>query len=451
MPDHPSDLTALTESTNRVGTMNDEPKPLSCYQSRFTARQCLKCKAAARVVHIPTAIVGYYCEGCCPACHPETQTLNASPTTGPSRKDPGDSAGGIRLESELLTVLGSDFMAQVTARFLGLDGLGGMTLDAAGREFGVSAERVREIMSGVVRRLHGRQPFTPVLDRTISFLVQRVPGRADEMERELVSEGLSAVPFRLEGLIRAAELLGKTPPFSVVKTKTLRLVHGGSAHLIETIVRAGRRTIEHRGTATIGYVFADLGGSDQEGFHQFVGDILSGEEDFHWLDPTGQWFWLSSVPRNPAVTRIRKILSVANPVRIAALQAGIARDYRMQGCVASLGVLLELCRQIEGLQVDADVVRATPPISRDSVLGNSEKRVLDLLATNGGLMRRANLASACREKGMNRSSFYGLVEHSPVIASYAPGVFGPVGAEIPPGVMKSLANSPPSRRAGPVQ
>jgi hypothetical protein len=360
--------------------------------------------------------------------------------------EPGDGLGGIRLESELLAVLGGDTKARIVARYLGADGLGGTTLDTAGREFGVGGERARQILSEVAKRLHDSQPFTPVLDRTISFLAQRVPGRADEMERELVSEGASAVPFRLEGLIRAAGLLGKTPPYSVVKTKTLRLVHGGSAHLIETILRAGRRTIEHRGTATIDYVFADLGGSDQEGFHQFVGDILSDEEDFHWLDPTGQWFWLSSVARNPAVTRIRKILSVANPVRIAALLAGIARDYRMQGCMASPGVLLELCRQIKGLQVDPDVVRATPPISRDSVLGNSEKRVLDLLAANGGLMRRAHLASACREKGMNRSSFYGLVEHSPVIASYAPGVFGPVGAEIPPAVMESLANSSHSLR-----
>jgi hypothetical protein len=102
----------------------------------------------------------------------------------------------------------------------------------------------------------------------------------------------------------------------------------------------------------------------------------------------------------------------------------------MRECLAPAGVLLELCRQITGLQVDADIVRAAPPISRDSVLRAKEKRVLDLLARNGGLMRRASLASACLEKGMNRSTFYGLVEHSPVIASYAPGVFGPVGAEI---------------------
>src|ERR1022692_2017752 len=184
--------------------------------------------------------------------------VRASRTINRNRsRPPGESAAGLRLESELFAVLGGDTKARIVARYLGLDGLGGTTMHSAGHEFGVSGERARQILNEVAKQLYGSRPFTPVLDRTISFLGQYIPGRAEEMERKLLSEGLSAVPFRLEGLIRAAELLGKTPPFSVVKTKTLRLVHGGSAHLIETIVRAGRRTIEHRGTATIGYVFAD--------------------------------------------------------------------------------------------------------------------------------------------------------------------------------------------------
>ena len=373
--------------------------------------------------------------------------VRASRTIDRNRsRPPGESAAGLPLEFELFAVLGGDAKARIAARYFGLDGLGGTTLHSAGHEFGVSGERARQILSEVTKRLYGSQPFTTVLDRTISFLAQYIPGRADEMERKLLSEGLSNVPFRLEGLVRATELLGRTPPFTVIQTKRLRLVHRRPVPVIATIVRAGRRTIGHRGIATIGDVFVRLRDTDQEGGPPFVGDVLSGEEDFHWLDPAGQWFWISSVVRNPMVTRIRKILSVANPVRIAALQAGIARDYRMRGCLAPSGVLLELCRQIAGLQVDADVVRAVPPISRDGVLSAKERRVLDLLGRNGGLMWRASLASACREKGMNRSSFYGLLEHSPVIASYAPGVVGPVGAETPPGALERLDRSLPLDR-----
>jgi hypothetical protein len=283
--------------------------------------------------------------------------LKASPTTGPSPKDPGDSAAGLPLESELFAVLGGDTKARIVARYLGLDGLGGTTMYSAGHEFGVSGERARQILSEVAKRLYGSRPFTPVLDRTISFLGQYIPGRAEEIEGKLFSEGLSAVPFRLEGLIRAAELLGRTPPFSVIPTKSLRLVYRRPGPVIKNIVRAGQRTIGHRGAATIGDVLVRLRDADQEGGPEFVEDVLSGEEDFHWLDRTGLWFWLSSVARNPMVRRIRKILSVANPVHIAALQAGIARDYRMRGYQVPRGVLLELCRQIAGLRVDADVVR----------------------------------------------------------------------------------------------
>ena len=211
--------------------------------------------------------------------------LKASPTTGPSPKDPGDSAAGLALESELFAVLGGDTKARIVARYLGLDGLGGTTMYSAGHEFGVSGERARQILSEVAKRLYGSRPFTPVLDRTISFLGQYIPGRAEEIEGKLFSEGLSAVPFRLEGLIRAAELLGRTPPFSVIPTKSLRLVYRRPGPVIKNIVRAGQRTIGHRGAATIGDVLVRLRDADQEGGPEFVEDVLSGEEDFHWTGP----------------------------------------------------------------------------------------------------------------------------------------------------------------------
>jgi hypothetical protein len=109
-------------------------------------------------------------------------------------------------------------------------------------------------------------------------------------------------------------------------------------------------------------------------------------------------------------------------------------------------VLLELCRQVPGLQVDGDVVRAAPPISCDSVLSAKEKQVLDLLARSGGLMRRPSFVSACLKKGMNRSSLYGLLEHSPVIASISPGVVGPVGAETALGTFERPDRSQPLDR-----
>src|ERR1035441_3623002 len=72
----------------------------------------------------------------------------------------------IKLESELLAILGGDAKARIVARYCGLDGLGGTTLLSAGREFGGSGERARQIFSEAAKRLCDSQPITPVLDRT---------------------------------------------------------------------------------------------------------------------------------------------------------------------------------------------------------------------------------------------------------------------------------------------
>jgi hypothetical protein len=337
------------------------------------------------------------------------------------------------LECELLSLLGGGEKARVMARYCGFDGLGGATLQVVGAEFGITAERVRQIIGEVVNRVAEGPLRSPALGRALAFIDRRVPAPAFEIELKMPAAGLSAMHFRIEGILRAAELFGHKPSFSLTAMAKGRLVHRLSMQSLDTVLRTARRAIERRGVTTIETLAADLLETAPEAADgRLLTAVLTVGEDLRWLDPLKEWFWLADVPRNPLVRRIRKVLSMANPVRFAELCSGIAREYRLQSYSPPAAILLELCRQTPGVQVERDWIRAEPRPDPRAVLGEMEQAIADVLLANGGVMRRADLASVCFQRGLNRASFYSSLSHSTVIAPHPGGLVGVIGTEIAP-------------------
>jgi len=338
------------------------------------------------------------------------------------------------LECELLSLLGGDEKARVVARYCGFDGLGGTTLQIVGAEFGITAERVRQIVGEVVKRCGSESPAAPALLEAISFIARHTPGVAEEIEAKLQSAGLSSRPFRVEGVIRAAELLGQSAPFKVTETQRARLVHSLSPGTLDAIVRVARRAIEQWGVASLATVLEDVGRVAPEAAdRRLIADVLTSAGDLRWLDQPLEWFWLPGVSRNPLVRRIRKVLAVVNPVRFTELCAAVTRDRRSHDDSPPPAVLLELCRQLPGVRVAGESVEADPGAHPHEALGELEKAIVDVLAEHGGVMRRTVLAGICRKRGVNRSSFYSALTHSPVFVSYPAGVLGLVGSPVAPG------------------
>ena len=149
---------------------------------------------------------------------------------------------------------------------------------------------------------------------------------------------------------------------------------------------------------------------------------------FHWLEQSADWFWLSDSPNNRVLNRMRKILSVANPINISELWAGIGRDYRMKGFLPPKGVLLEFCRQVSGLRVNDETVTAEPAVSSDDVLSQVERDIVHILSEHGGTMTTSEFKSACLGMGVIRTTFYHCMEYSPIISKHANGLYGLIGS-----------------------
>ena len=334
----------------------------------------------------------------------------------------------LTLEKELRDLLGTGRNARIAARYYGFDGLGGASLQTVGNEVGLTRERVRQIVTASWARLRTGRPISPALDRTIALVVERMPATAGEIEAELRSQRLTSGLFRLEGVIKAAELLGRRLPFSMTEIKGERLVHARDIPSVDRIVRVARRLISLWGMATISNVVAEVRKVEPACDRDLVVSALACLGGFHWLEQSADWFWLSDSPDNRVLSRIRKILSVANPINLSELRAGIARDYRMKGFSPPKRILLEFCRQAPGLRVNDEAVKAEPAINEDDVLSQTERGIAHVLSDHGETMATSELKSVCLGMGVSRVAFYSRILYSPIISKYGVGRYGLIGS-----------------------
>jgi hypothetical protein len=336
------------------------------------------------------------------------------------------------LEEELLDLLGGGRDARIAARYHGFDGLAGETLQSVGDAFGITRERTRQIVAAASARLRTERPAAPALDRTIAFVVDRMPAAtgvidAGVIEAEMRCKGLTAGLFRIESVVKAAGLVGRRLPFAITHVNGERLVHVQELAPLLSIVHLARRVVARYGISTVSNVAAKLR-KERRGTsgRDLVASVLARERNFRWLDSSREWFW-SETGTNPVLHRIRKILAVVNPIQASDLMVGIVRSPRMKGFSPPVEVLLEFCRQAPGLHVCDDTVVAKPSVNPDEVLSQIEKQIVYTLYQNGGTLTASELKAACLRMGLNQTTCYLYLAHSPFILKYGHNRYGLIG------------------------
>lgn len=209
--------------------------------------------------------------------------------------------------------------------------------------------------------------------------------------------------------------------------------------LTKTIARAARRSASKWGAATIPDIMGQIEENAPRDLDQrFVRQVVTNMKGFAWLDEPAGWFWLRSLSKNRLLSRMRKILAVAQEIEVAELRAGIARHYHMKGFAPPKRVLLELCRQLPGCRVNGTVIIADPPIDWRPLLRETERTMVTVLKEHGPIMQRAMFEELCLARGMKRSTFYVYLDYSPVIERFGYGVCGIRGAQAAPGLIEAL-------------
>ncbi|MDX8411270.1 MAG: DNA-directed RNA polymerase subunit alpha C-terminal domain-containing protein [Mariprofundaceae bacterium] len=341
------------------------------------------------------------------------------------------------LEEELFNVANQigERNAQIFIQRMGWDGNGGKTLDAVGKKYGMTRERIRQICAKIEKKLQRHFLQTDFLKQGIECLHSNLPNIALEAEKLLASKGISQNPFRIEGVITAARLLGLEAQFCIEKfgrKKTRIIVHESSKGAPKHIVIQARKHIEHWGAGTIADVTCTVNSTYKTSASDaLTGFILESLEDFRWLDQDSGWFWLTNNKRNRITNLIRKIVSVANKLSISDLRSGIMRPHRMRGYSPPKRVLREICKQSSEYKVEDDIVFASPPLKWEDVLEDTNAFVLvKVLSKFGPVLARSDFESRCMKEGMNRTSFYMYLGSSPLIQRFSRGVYGLRGAGV---------------------
>jgi hypothetical protein len=333
----------------------------------------------------------------------------------------------------------------IVIKYLGWDGKGRRTLQVLGKEFGMTRERVRQVFSDFehkvseVRRLKGI--YLPKITLALNKVAEQIPGVAGDIEYELARQGVTKEPFRLEGLLTAANILGRKALFIVAKFRNQRFaLRQGVENCPKTILHLSRKAIAHRGVATISDIVAQV----EEDIHQHVPEslavsVLSTLKDFRWLDESPGWFFLSSVPRNRLLNLIEKILSICDQIDIGDLRSGISRYQRMEGFAPPKEVLLQFCREISWCKIQGGSVYADPRLDWERVLkGSADWAMCAILKEYGPAMPTAEFERRCLEIGLNKHTFSLYLSYSPIISKIVPGVYALRGSKVPPGIVESL-------------
>lgn len=354
-----------------------------------------------------------------------------------------DAAAGIAryLEDELNEVLKSVATTgtattsrnnKIASMYFGLDGAGGCTLEDIGQEFGLTRERVRQICTRIASRIQGRRHSTPLLRRAIQQIRAHLPQKVEAVEAYLHDDGLTRKPFRIDGIINAARLLGETIDFSIARVAKHRMiVLGDTSADTGVIIRSAIAAVRRWGAVTITDIAIDVSEQLQRDISEaMVVESLECVASCDWLDEHKSWFTLRQVQNNRLATRIRKILSVAPAIQVSDLRRGIARHYSMEGFSPPSPVLLQLCAGMGWCTAVGNEVCAVSRIDWMSVLEGAEKRLVEILLRHGSVMHRRDLELESAKGGVSSATFQMCLSNSPVLERLAAGVYGIRGARI---------------------
>lgn len=362
--------------------------------------------------------------------------------------------------------------ARIFAERYGVCGPDNVTLQAVGDRYGVTRERVRQVVDLMSERAQDLPLTLTKLSELKSCVAAAVPISVeafDAQHRDLLGESLSVV----DADRFARELLGfgvcevSAPAFSF-SGNAVQSVLVGTADLgnMAVIRDAARRMIRSVGAAQVLYVTGMV--AEATAAPVSISDVrralpfIAGME---WLDEPNGWFWFGvETVNNRVLDVVRRVLVAAEGrVDVEELQQAVCRNRRIlyddertspPMIEAPWPVLRDMLARVPWLSVvQGDDFVLADPVAPSEVLSGAELALFDVLQQHGGIAARITLHKALVDTGsMSIPSLSLQLATSPIIRSIGYGMHGLRGWAIAPHVLaRELADGGNSRVRQPLE
>lgn len=335
------------------------------------------------------------------------------------------------LEDDLTRLLESHVSSardcQLVRRVLGWDGQRGCGLKDAGDELGITRERARQVYDRAVERIRDSTP-SPALDAAISLVNRTCNSEDEDVEAELQQRGLTRYRFPIRSLLKTAQIFGRVPEFTVEQAggKMFVVARAGA---VQSIIKAALRSSTCRGIQTVSALSSSL-----PAIHRrrsgcaFIRQVLNTRRDIRWLDDSETTFWLASVPRNPVVRCLKKVMCYASLVELSDIHRAIGRLPAKQRGTLSRALLTKFCEQVPFCRVVNGSVERVGPLSAGNLISDAERIVCGMLRRNGNQLPVRRLQSLCASMGVQKPNLWRIMLHSPLIFRPAPRTYGVITA-----------------------
>ena len=311
---------------------------------------------------------------------------------------------------------------RLVERVLGWDGHGGCCLKVAGEELGITRERARQIYNQVIERIQGCNAQGP-LDEVLAFVTLMSNRAAGEIEAELQRRGFTKYLFSIQALLKTAQVFGRPADFSLEETGGKMFVVGG-AGVVRSIMKGALRASARYGVQNVSALCSAIPRMHQRPNDRLlVREVLNTRRDICWLDSAAEIFWLSSVPRNPMVRCVKKVISYAGPVSLSDLHRAIGRLPAKHRTPLSRRLLTKFCEQAPFCRVINGCVERATPFRASGFISDAESIVCRILRRNGNELSVQRLRHLCAAAGVPKPNFWRIVLYSPLIFRRAPGVY----------------------------
>lgn len=348
-------------------------------------------------------------------------------TSVPRKQMPLEDELTHRLEAKIP----SERDCRLVRRVLGWDGQQGCRLKDAGEEFGITRERARQIYDRAIALIQGGHSIAP-LDGVLTF-VKRMGNRdADEVVAELRRQGLTRWLFPIRALLKTAEIFARVPGFTVEAAGEKMFIVAGPG-VVRSVIKGALRSSTRHGIQTTSMLCSAVPAHRRRPHDSlFVRQVLNTRCDIRWLDAAEETFWLASVPRNPMVRYIRKVLCYANPVAVSDLHRAIGRLPAKRRTNLTRRLFGRFCEQLPFCRVANGLVERVGPLAAGDLISDAERQVCRILHRNGNELSIERLQSLCDLAAVGRPNFWRIVLHSPLIFRSAPRTYRVITAKSNP-------------------